>query len=198
MVVGLVTYEYKRYRFWAHWSRPTIAAALLSIAALNAGIGFLAALVAQGTDWFPAGDSAWLANGLIFAGLGEAVPRTLLRGSGTPGSQAQANSSPSTALGLVLGWLERALDTLAGDAVRRYVTRDLNDEERIEGASLIVYVEIQPDPDLDQSVKNELAANLDQVTAVLRGQAAGDAAVARGQLNGFLVKEFISRFLMRF
>ena len=91
--VGLIAYEYRRYRFWGHWSRPALVAGIISFALLNGLVGYLTALIAEATDWAPGGEQAWLTNALVFAGLGEMIPRTLLRGTGNGPVDGRAPSS---------------------------------------------------------------------------------------------------------
>jgi hypothetical protein len=188
LVLGLLNFDYRRYRYWWHWSRRGVfVGSICAQALLYALSGLVAYFLAMQTRWEPAKHDAVL-NGIAFAVVGQALLRIQF-----DAFNLEKVKDPTTIVRKVLTWIADMLDTNSGDHVMERIT-DLADDELIERAFDIFWAEIDADAEISDAVKLEILRNLE------RGQREIEDGTnpreGRGRLRGFCINAIKRRELL--
>jgi hypothetical protein len=187
LLLGLLNVEYRRYRFWWHWSGRGVFLGSVGVQALLYALsGLIAYALAQATNWNPSENA--LLSGLAFAVLGQVLLRVQL-----DAFNLEKVKDPTTLVRRLLTWITDMLDTNSGDHVTEQIT-DLADDRLIERAFDIFWREIDSDPGTSDTVKLEIWKNLE------RGQREIEDGTnppeGRGRLRGFCINAIRRRELL--
>jgi hypothetical protein len=187
LLLGLLNVEYRRYRFWWHWTARGVFLGSVGVqAVLYALSGLIAYALARATNWDPSDNE--VLSGLAFAVLGQALLRVQL-----DAFNLEKVKDPTTLVRRLLTWITDMLDTNSGDHIVTEIT-DLPDDQLIERAFEIFWREIDADPDTSDAVKLEILKNLE------RGQREIEDATnlpeGRGRLRGFCINAIRRRELL--
>jgi hypothetical protein len=187
LLLGLLNVEYRRYRFWWHWSARSVFLGSVGVqAVLYALSGLIAYALARWTNWRPSDDA--VLNGLAFAALGQALLRVQL-----DAFNLEKVKDPTTLVRRLLTWITDMLDTNSGDHVVTQIT-DLPDDELIARAFDIFWREIDADPHTSDAVKLEILKNLERGQREIEHET--NLPEGRGRLRGFCINAIRRRELL--